>query len=326
MIKLAYLGTGYINSVHVAAADKLVEAQSFAVYSRNRDRGTAFANHHNLRYSYTDYDELLSNSDIDAVIIGLPTPLHMDFTIKAMQAGKHVLCEKPIASSVEEAQHMIGTAEQTDVVLMIAHVLRFWPEYVAAKSIVNDSTLGKVRMLSATRLNSTPAWSSGNWLLDPRQSGGVPVDLHIHDLDFFRWLMGDPLSVQAVGTQNDLGLIDSIITLLNYKDAVAQATAGFILTQNDKFRMSFKVFCEQGMIEYDNLTTPTIIVRKEGKIRSSPKFPQQDAYVAQLRYFIHCIKTEKAPLIAPPQEALKSLELALQVKTLVEQGKATRRG
>lgn len=320
MIRLAYLGTGYINSVHVQAAKELEGIQSFAVYSRDKDRGAAFAARYNLPQYYTDYDELLSNSKIDAVIIGLPTPLHKEFMIKAAQAGKHVLCEKPIAGTVREAKQMIDAAEQASIIFMVAQVLRFWPEYVAAKSIVDNLTLGNIRMLSATRLNTIPDWSSGNWLLDPEQSGGVPVDLHIHDLDFCRWILGDPTSVHAIGSQNSRGLIDNVITLLKYNKALAQITGGYILSPKDKFQMGFTLFCERGTITYDNLASPSFVVKKEGKMLPPADFTQENAYVNQLRYFVNCIKTNQPPARIPAQEALKSLELALLVKNKVEQG------
>ncbi len=320
MIKLAYLGTGYINSVHIAAAEQLEDVHSFAVYSRDKNRGKTFATRYNLPHSYTDYDELLSNPEIDALIIGLPTPLHKKFMIKAAEAKKHVLCEKPIAKTIREAKQMIAAAEKSKIIFMVGQVLRFWPEYVAAKSIVDGQSLGKIKSFSAFRLHTIPNWSSGNWLLDPEQSGGVPVDLHIHDLDFCRWLMGEPLSVHAIGTQNTRGLIENVVTLLKYKHAVAQIAGGYILPQNDKFQMGFTLFCEYGTITYDNLAAPGFVVKKEGKVLPPVNLSQENAYVAQLRYFVNCIQMKRAPTRIPSQEALKSLELALQVKKLVEHG------
>ena len=128
--------------------------------------------------------------EVDVVDICLPTDLHADFAVRALQMGKHVVCEKPMAISLAEADRMIEAARKSGRRLMIAHCIRFWPEYVELRRLVESGELGHLLSLSLTRYSPFPSWGSDNWLADERRAGGAALDLHIHDTDFAAYLMG----------------------------------------------------------------------------------------------------------------------------------------
>jgi predicted dehydrogenase len=319
MINLAIIGTGFISHTHAASARDLPDVRLHAVYSRSEDRARQFAEQYDIPRTFTDYATLLAEGEIDAVIIGLPTPLHREFTEQATAAGKHILCEKPVALTLEDTDAMIAACDQADVILMIAHVLRFWPEYVSAKTLVDNGVFGPVRAVSAHRLNIVPQWSAGGWLLDPQQSGGVPVDLHIHDLDIICWFLGSPMRLTARGLQTQDGLVKEVISLLEFPDGrIAYAEAGFLLPEGDSLKMDFRIICEKGVIEYSNQSQPTLRAFQAGKPVSLPPLPQEDGYTAQLRYFAECVQSGKSPERMPPAAARLALQLALEAKSQVE--------
>lgn len=319
MLNLAVLGTGFISNVHASSAQNLADVRLAAVYSRNEERARQFAQQFGIPKTYTDYNALLSDAGVDAVIIGLPTPFHKSYTLLAASAGKHVLCEKPIALTLDDADSMIAACRQNAVVLMIAHVLRFWPEYVSAKALVDQGTFGPVRAVSAHRLQVVPQWSAGGWLLDPQQSGGVPVDLHIHDLDIICWFLGSPTRLTARGLQVPGGLVKEVISVLEYSDdRIAYAEAGFLLPKGDSLKMDFRIICETGVIEYSNQSQPTLRAFQSGKAVSLPPLPQEDGYTSQLRYFVECVRAGEPPDRIPAEAARLALELALEAKRQVE--------
>src|SRR5206468_1418494 len=133
--------------------------------------------------------------EIDVVDICLPTPLHRRAAERAFAAGKHVFLEKPIALTAEDAAAILDAGAQSRRILMVGLVLRFWPEYVELQRRLASDELGRPLVVSTRRLSPAPDWSE--WIADPAQSGGVPVDLMIHDFDQLNWLLGKPRSVFA---------------------------------------------------------------------------------------------------------------------------------
>lgn len=323
VIRLACIGTGYISAVHAESCRNCDSVELAGVYSRHEDSGLRFARRFSIPRVYTDYGELLSDKQIDAVVIGLPTPMHREFTIRAAQAGKHILCEKPIALTVEDGEEMINAAQKSSVVLMIAHVLRFWPEYRTTKSVIDAGTMGSIRSMGAYRLSAMPEWSADNWLLDAAQSGGVPVDLLVHDIDFIGWLLGEPVSVKANGTIVNSNFVNSVASIFQYNEAIACAEAGYILPRGEAFKMGFRIVCENGTIEYSNQSNPTLVMTLGGKPFTPPPVSIVDPYSEQIGYFAECVRETRYPSQCPPREALSSLVIALKIQRLIREGTPT---
>src|SRR4051812_13751428 len=160
----------------------------------SRSRGAAVAESVGAEFT-TDLDAALSDPEVDAVDVCLPTPLHRSATEAALAAGKHVLLEKPIALTVEDADAIVAAAAATDRVFMVGMVLRFWPEYVELQRRIEARELGRPLAVQASRLSPPADWNE--WMADHAQSGGPAVDLMIHDFDQLNWLLGEPRRVFA---------------------------------------------------------------------------------------------------------------------------------
>lgn len=166
---------------------------------------------------YTDFDELLADERVGLVSVCTPTPTHVDLAIRALEAGKHVLVEKPVAVSLAEVERLEVAAEASPKLCVPAMCVRAWPAWAWLKDRVEDGSLGELRSLSIRRLGSRPAWSS--FYADPSLSGGALGDLHIHDTDFVCWLLGIPSSVSSSGT------IDHVTTQYRYEGGPAHVVA-----------------------------------------------------------------------------------------------------
>ena len=149
-------------------------------------------------HTYTDIDEMLAKEEFDMADICLPTYLHRDYTIKMLRAGKHVMCEKPMALNSEQCEEMIAVAKETGKQLMIGQCLRFSPSYLYIKKCIDEGTFGKLQNLSMYRLSAHPEWGFENWFQDDTKSGGCILDMHIHDIDMARYLFGEPEAVSVV--------------------------------------------------------------------------------------------------------------------------------
>src|SRR6185369_17480537 len=162
----------------------------------------------------TDDRSIIEDPSIDAISNTLPTHLHADPTIAALEAGKHVLLEKPLVLQAADADGMFKATTKTGRTLMVAHVLRFWGEYVSLVELVHAGKLGKPISAVATRLSQPPAWA--DWFLEPSSSGGAVLDLCVHDFDALNWLFGTPKSVYARGKELKPGLWNDIHALVDY--------------------------------------------------------------------------------------------------------------
>lgn len=180
MLKIALVGVGGISGAHIPAWESMDDAELVAICDIRPER---MENYPDKRH-YTDFDEMLEKEDVDILDICLPTFLHADFAVKAMEKGINVICEKPISLKREDVQRVYSTAKNNNVCFMIAQVLRFWPEYEVVKSIYDSGKYGKLLSASMRRLGGIPKWSWDDWMRDEKRSGLVPFDLHIHDLDF----------------------------------------------------------------------------------------------------------------------------------------------
>ncbi|MGH2272309.1 Gfo/Idh/MocA family protein [Anaerohalosphaeraceae bacterium U12dextr] len=234
---------------------------------------------------YSNYDEFLRSSGIDAVSITTPTWLHADYTIKALEAGIHVLCEKPMALTLEQCDRMIAAADKTQKKLMIAHCIRFWPEYDAARQMIQSGQYGRVRAAQFRRFCSPPGWSSDNWLTNESKSGGMVLDLHIHDSDFIHSLFGLPKAVQTrTLTQNQS--VWHIDTQYLYEDnTVITAQGSWLASESYTFGMDFTIFMEKATLIYDCRQTPAFRLFAGRQEPVTPSVQPEDGYFHEIHYF-----------------------------------------
>ncbi|MDF3018554.1 MAG: gfo/Idh/MocA family oxidoreductase [Thermomicrobiales bacterium] len=249
MVQVAVLGAGFMGSTHAKAYAAMPDVGVAAVYAPSPDRGDPLAREIGSRWT-DDLQAVLADPGIEAIDICLPTPQHREVAEAALAAGKHVLLEKPIALSLEDAQALVQANEATDRVFMIAHVLRFWPEYVEIARRVATGELGRPRTGFASRRQPFPAWSA----LFSRSdlTGGAVIDMMIHDYDALNWIFGAPQAVTARGMRNSRsGGFDQVQVLIDYDDdASALVDGGMMMPESYPFSSRLEVLCEEGAMEY----------------------------------------------------------------------------
>jgi len=321
IIRVGLLGAGYMGREHAKRYSLISGVELFAVSGCRKTRAFEFASQYGINKVYLNPYELIEDKRIDIVDICLPTPLHCEFVVEAAKARKHILCEKPIALTVNDATKMIVATKKAGVKFMVAHVLRFWPEYIVTKEIVDEGRLGEILQISATRMCPPPRWSSRNWILNQEQSGGVTIDLHIHDIDFIAYLLGKPNSLFSTGIKSQEGLCTHISTVLKYSNKIASAEASFLMPADYGLHAQLRVVCENGLIQLDSKAGKTLTVFELGKPPSYPTLPEKDGYLAEIEYFISCVLNNEEPQIVTPEDARLALQLVLEVKRSLEEGK-----
>ena len=198
---------------------------------------------------YRALDEVLADPEVELVDLCVPTPLHPEQSIAALKAGKHVLCEKPLALNSAQAREIVQAAQAASGFFMPAMCMRFWPGWSWLKQVVEEEPYGKVQAARFRRMSPMPAWSKATYA-SGNQSGGALLDLHIHDTDFVQFLFGRPASVFSTGVTRAGDSIDHVVTQYNYAGGPAvYAEGSWLLTGN--FNMSYTVLCERATLDYD---------------------------------------------------------------------------
>ena len=271
---------------------------------------------------YTDLKKMLAEEQLDAVSITLPTYMHRDFTVKILDAGAHVLCEKPMAMNVEHCEDMIAAAKTNKRILQIGHCIRFWPEYAKAKQIIDSGKYGDVLAASFRRVSMVPEWSWKNWLIHAQQSGGAIMDLHIHDADYIQYLFGLPQAVRSEGSIGSSGGFDYVTTQYVYTNGkVVSAEGGFVMSPDLKFEMSFVISLDKATVKYDCRHTPTLQVRLSGGDYLTPKIESGDGYSHEISHFVKKVKGTKMPDTINPHDSLNAVKIILAEKQSAESKK-----
>ena len=203
-IRVAVIGTGFGSAVHIPALTYLPEFEVTAVCSRRPERAHLAAAQHGIELAVSDYKELLRSPGIDAVVIATPPFLHHSMVIAALEAGKHVLCEKPMAKNLAESRDMVKIADRVGVAAMVNHEFRFVPPRARAKELIDEGYIGDPHSASLTIYRSSLNDPNGipfGWLMESEKAGGMLGAAGSHHVDALRWWFGEVKSVAgAVGT------------------------------------------------------------------------------------------------------------------------------
>lgn len=190
-VRVGIIGSQFQADCHAAAIGMIEDDMSVvAVASPTAAHAQGLADRYKIPHVYTDYKELASDADVEAVTITAPNALHCEMTIAMAQAGKHVICEKPLARTLREADEMISACAAAGVLLMYAEEICFAPKYVRAKELADEGALGEVYLVRQTEQHYGP---HSDWFWDPERSGGgVLMDMGCHGIEFARWVLGKP--------------------------------------------------------------------------------------------------------------------------------------
>ncbi|MBO5066280.1 MAG: Gfo/Idh/MocA family oxidoreductase [Clostridia bacterium] len=295
MYKVALVGVGGISGAHIPAWEGTDNAELVALCDIRPERTEKFAE---TKHIYTDFEEMLEKEEFDILDICLPTYLHADYAIKAMECGKHVICEKPISLREEDVDRVYNTAKKNNVKFMVAHVLRFWPEYELLKEIYDTKKYGKLLSGTMTRLGCYPRWSWDGWMMDEKRSGLVPFDLHIHDLDYMVYAFGKPEVAYKYRSQ----LPDQDFLTINYNfGEFSINTESSWYATSYPFTAEFRFQFENALVANEN-GKMIIYLRDDEKIDLSAdaegdtgeiNLPKSDAYANEIKYFFECIENDK---------------------------------
>lgn len=259
---------------------------------------------------YSDYDEFLKEVDVEGIFITLPTFLHKDFTVKALEAGYNVFCEKPMALTIDDCEAMIAARQASGTSLQIGHCIRFWPEYAKTKERIDSGEYGKVLAASFSRLSFPPSWSADSWFMDETKSGGVGYDLHIHDTDYIHYLFGMPASVSSTGVNGPWGGLGQISTRYDFGNEMSiEADGSWIMSDSFGFEMSFKIVMEKATIIYDCTRQPAFQVCPSGGEKFTPEVAEGDGYLQEINHFISVIGGEEVPAVITPEQSRDSIKI-----------------
>lgn len=332
MTRIGIIGLGFMGRMHYDTYQKIPGAEVIAVCDADRRRasGDLSGGWGNIGtggtqqlpmdriIGYTDTRAFLSNPDIDIVDICLPTPAHVEIATMALEAGKHVLCEKPLARSSAEARAIAAAAASAKGFFMPAMCIRFWPEWEWLKRAVAEEHYGKVKSAVFRRLGTIP----GGWFRNGKLSGGGILDLHVHDTDFVYHLFGKPTGVFSRGYVGPSGEVDHVLTQYLFGDDPARlvsAEGSWTLADGFGFRMQYLVNFERATADFDIARSPTLLLHGNGK--SEPiAVPATDGYAGELAYFIECVRTNQKPQRVTADDAVAGLEIVEAEKRSVESG------
>ncbi|MCM8764162.1 MAG: Gfo/Idh/MocA family oxidoreductase [Candidatus Omnitrophica bacterium] len=334
MVRLGIIGAGFMGTMHAEVYSQLPNVKIAAIVDERGEKAKSLAEKVGA-IPYLSADQVFAKSDITIIDICLPTFLHKEFVIKAAEAGKDIVCEKPIALTLEDATEMVNVCRAKKVKFMVAHVIRFWPEYAFVKKNYDQGRYGKLITITCGRLSPKPTWGWQNWLLDNGRSGGALFDLHIHDVDFILYLLGrNPVSLYSRGTFSSEEGYTHVFTTYNFSDGItAFAEGGWDMTSNFPFEMKFIAQFEKAVIDFDSTSDPTLTVYyADGRIEK-PQLERKTAQVSEgnisdlggyffeLNYFIDHVVHNKEFLVITPEDAVNSLAIVLKELESLKTGK-----
>lgn len=220
---------------------------------------------------YTDAEEMILQEHPDVVDICLPSYLHCEYAVKMMKMGCHVLSEKPMSLSSEQCAEMMAVAEETGKHLMVGQCLRFEPAYNFLKDRLVDGAFGPLRYAHFDRLSALPLWGYENWFRDSARSGGCILDMHIHDVDMVRYLLGEPKSVSCITTGNECQW-QVVNSRFDYGDGtMIVADGSWDEAQGSSFYAGYRVRFERAEVFCDG---SKVTVRPDGGEEYVPDLPK----------------------------------------------------
>lgn len=304
-MKIAFAGAGYIINIHAKAARALADVELAAVVEKYPDRSAEFARKFRIKRIYETVDDLLKAGGVDALVIGTPNFLHASQAIAALEAGVHVLVEKPMAQDVRQAEKMIEASEKSGAKLMVAHCWRFDKDV----NWLKDQT-GKLGKIIRTKGYGVHAhWGPSGWFTQKALAGGgAMADMGIHAIDTARYLLNDPKPVSVfakLGTHyTDFDVDDTGVVFIEWDNGTSSyVESGWWQPHTDGPEAATQLYGTQGFGQLfpTQVELPNAEAQKVETIKSGFKFPRkeqcpQSMYDSQMAYFLNCIRENRVPI------------------------------
>ncbi len=330
MIRVGIIGLGMMGRCHLEGWNKAQGAEVVAVADSdpkraagdlsggwgNIDAGTEMIDMDRVTGT-TDPHELIAMENVDVVDVCVPTPFHAELAIAALDAGKHVVCEKPLARTAADAQRIAAAAAASPGMFMAGMCIRFWPQYKWLKDAVESKAYGKVLGATFRRMGSMPP----GWFANAEMSGGAALDLHLHDTDFVQYLLGTPAAVSSCGYSKTTDGVDHIITRYVYDDIpVVVAEGAWCMADGFGFNMSYSVNFENATADYDLARGDDALLLSSGGEKQTITCEGSDGYEGELAYFAECITAGTPPTIVTAEQAAESIRIVEAEVASIESG------
>ena len=259
---------------------------------------------------YRNWEDLLADPNVDVVDICVPTPDHVKLCVAALKAGKHVLCEKPLARTSALCREIAAAAAGAKGFFMPAMCMRFWPGWDWLKQVADAQTYGKVLAARFRRVSGPPGWSRANYFKGS-DSGGALLDLHIHDTDFVQYCFGRPKSVFSTGYTRFSGAIDHIVTQYQVSGgAIVSAEGSWAMSEGFPFTMTYTVNFERATADFDiGRGADALRLYEDSKPMQVCKPAGVDGYVGELTHLVASVASGKAPTVVTLADGLGAVEI-----------------
>jgi predicted dehydrogenase len=336
MVRIGIAGIGFMGRIHFLAAQRVAGAKVVAVCSR--DRGKLAGDWSSTRgnfgpppghvdltgvKAYSEYEALLADPEVDLVDLCTVTGQHAPMAMAALRAGKHVLVEKAIALTLEEASAMVAAARQAGKLLMVAHVLPFFPEFRFAAEAVRTGRYGKLLGGHLRRVISRPDWSAD--IADAAKTGGPAVDLHIHDTHFVGLIAGVPQMVQSSGLARQ-GVVEYLTTSYLYGPGgpALSCSSGAVAAAGRPFVHGFDLYFERATLTHDSGGIPLTVFHADGRAER-PELAGDGplaAFADEVATAVQGVREGREPALLSGQLAADALALCFREIESVLQGRA----
>ena len=337
MVRIGIVGMGFMGMIHYLASKKLQGGVVTALCSRDKKKldgdWRSIQGNFGPRgemmdlagiKKYPDLDDMLADKDIDLIDICTPTHQHGPMALRALQAGKHVLVEKAIALEAGDADAMVAAARKAGKLLMVAHVLPFFPEFAYAAQAIRGGEHGKLLGGHFKRVISRPDWSSD--IGDAAKTGGPAVDLHIHDTHFIGLVCGVPGSVFSTGVAAD-NVVTYLTTQYLYGPGGPAITcsSGALAQKGRPFVHGYEIYLEKATLVYESGTCPLTLYAEDGKaeqIQLGGGGEATTAFTLELEAAVAGVKGGKEPDLLSGKLARDALVLCHKECESVQTGRA----
>src|SRR3990170_3037754 len=318
------IGAGFAGGTHARALLGVPGAKPVAITAEPPEQAQSVADECGLRLE-PSVASLCAADDLDGVVVASPTDLHSEHAVMAARAGKHVFCEKPLARTLEQARAIVEAAEKAGVRVAVGHVVRVFPEYMRVKAILESGELGRPGLATLTRGSFSVA-TARPWYQDPALSGGVILDLMLHDLDVLRWWFGEPERVYGKRLTGRAGALDYALATLRWPDGpIAHLEASW--AEHDGFRTAFEVRGDKGMLVHDSRASAPLATQMAGGPAGPAMIPMttlhETPYARQMRELVAGLSGGETRFVTG-REGLRSLALALTVIEAADSGEVVR--